>query len=576
MFVKKVGGVCEVPCDPGNELRRWEGVCEVPCDPGNELRRCVSSLSLCVLCIVGVDDSEEEEEEEEKEVVLAPTPKVLRLKSERALRLSLNSGKYPPYLGIEGPTEPKDPQCTDWDEYLYMLWPQSLCDLIVAETNRYARLRKKGNWADVDREEMWTFMGINILMGIHRLPRISNYWSRDGLLGIPALKRYMCRNRFWEIWTNLHVVDNSRLSPSEGLSRKFKPVLDVLSESFFLHYNPGQEMCVDEAMVKYKGHIKGKVRMPKKPIKMGFKIWCCCCCSCCGYLCTFQVYEGKPTDPSTGKQVPEKGMVKRVVMELASPFSGLNHVLYLDNFFTSGPLVSELYKEEIYVAGTIQQRAAGFPNNLKDTRPARGSYVVERVGNICYYVFHDRNLVSFVTNAFPEEMEGKVARVHPDGVIRYQSVPPLLPAYNKFMGAVDRLSQVRRNYGFDRKSKRYWIRPFFQFFDYAVNNAHILYMHDCKRQGIQPKDLLKFRLGLVRLLLSPTRGNTRSSFGIDVRGVGGCQLVHLSQMQMPRGRCLQCLRKKKKKHTTFGCSFCGVRLCKTTCFAEFHMEGHRQ
>ena len=39
MFVKKVGGVCEVPCDPGNELRRWEGVCEVPCDPGCSLRR---------------------------------------------------------------------------------------------------------------------------------------------------------------------------------------------------------------------------------------------------------------------------------------------------------------------------------------------------------------------------------------------------------------------------------------------------------------------------------------------------------------------------------------------------------
>ena len=37
-------------------------------------------------------------------------------------------------------------------------------------------------------------------------------------------------------------------------------------------------------------------------------------------------------------------MVKRVVMELVSPFSGLNHVLYLDNFFTSGLLVNELYK----------------------------------------------------------------------------------------------------------------------------------------------------------------------------------------------------------------------------------------
>ena len=36
--------------------------------------------------------------------------------------------------------------------------------------------------------------------------------------------------------------------------------------------------------------------MPNKPIKAGFKVWSCCC-SCCGYLCTFQVYEGKPIDP---------------------------------------------------------------------------------------------------------------------------------------------------------------------------------------------------------------------------------------------------------------------------------------
>ena len=64
----------------------------------------------------------------------------------------------------------------------------------------------------------------------------------------------------------MHVVDNSRLSLSEGLSRKFKPVLDIISESFFLHYNTGQEICKDEAMVKYKGHIKGKVHMPKKSL----------------------------------------------------------------------------------------------------------------------------------------------------------------------------------------------------------------------------------------------------------------------------------------------------------------------
>ena len=58
--------------------------------------------------------------------------------------------------------------------------------------------------------------------------------------------------------------------------------------------------------------------------------------------CTFQVYEGKPIDPATGKSTSEKGMVARVVKDLVGPLSGLNHVVYMDNYFTSGPLVEEL------------------------------------------------------------------------------------------------------------------------------------------------------------------------------------------------------------------------------------------
>ena len=32
---------------------------------------------------------------------------------------------------------------------------------------------------------------------------------------------------------------------------------------------------------------------------------------------------------------------------------------------------------------------------------------------------------------------------------------------SKYMGGMNHLSQVRKTYGFDRKSKRYWIQPFF-------------------------------------------------------------------------------------------------------------------
>ena len=63
---------------------------------------------------------------------------------------------------------------------------------------------------------------------------------------------------------------------------------------------------------------------------------------------------------STGKSTSEKGMVTRVVNDLVGPFSGFNRVVYMDNYFTSGPLVEEPAQDKIYVAGTIKQRAVGI------------------------------------------------------------------------------------------------------------------------------------------------------------------------------------------------------------------------
>ena len=118
-----------------------------------------------------------------------------------------------------------------------------------------------------------------------------------------------------------------------------------------------------------------------------------------------------------------------------------------------------------------------------------------------------------MTNVFPECTNTPVARLQPEGVLRYHSVPPILPAYNKFMGGVDRTDQRKRTYGFDRKSKHYWLRIFFQFFDYAINNAYLLYKHSCHAHKLSLKDLLGFRVEFVRLLLEqtmPRRGVVRA------------------------------------------------------------------
>ena len=260
---------------------------------------------------------------------------------------SLKSGLYPEFLGIHGPSQDLNPNHNSALDYLLLLWPASLCDLIADETDRYAYERGTANWRNTSRAEIWTFLRITILMGIKRLPSIKLYWSGDALVSVPTLPRYMSRLRFCALWGNLHVIGGKRPA-KEGVSNKIKTILDTFSRTFLEYYSPAQELSVDESMIEYKGHVGGKVCMPRKPVKQGFKVWCCSC-SCCGYLCTFQIYDGAPTNPVTGEKTQEKGLAKRVVGDLVAPFTGVNHVVYCDNFYSSGPLVESWQVNKYYL-----------------------------------------------------------------------------------------------------------------------------------------------------------------------------------------------------------------------------------
>ena len=64
-------------------------------------------------------------------------------------------------------------------------------------------------------------------------------------------------------------------------------------------------------MIKYKGHIRGEVCMPNKPIKRVSK--CGVVAVLAVVICTFQVYEGKPIDPAL-----ENPQVRCVLLAMSS------------------------------------------------------------------------------------------------------------------------------------------------------------------------------------------------------------------------------------------------------------------
>ena len=80
-----------------------------------------------------------------------------------ALERSLASGLYPQFIGCEGPSQLLHPSENNEFAFLQMVWPTSLCE-VIGQNNR-------PKWVDVSTDEVWIFLGIVILMGIHTKSR---------------------------------------------------------------------------------------------------------------------------------------------------------------------------------------------------------------------------------------------------------------------------------------------------------------------------------------------------------------------------------------------------------------------
>ena len=149
-----------------------------------------------------------------------PTRECRRICNEEALQISLSSGRYPEYLGIEGPQDRNNPQTCNPLDFLFLLWPESLCDLIVDETNSYGR--SKPNWLDIDRDELLTFFGL-----IGRAKRAPHWGvqSRFRVIYI-YICRYVCLS--WSKKRRRNYVGQTRACSKSVLGGKIRPLTPAL------------------------------------------------------------------------------------------------------------------------------------------------------------------------------------------------------------------------------------------------------------------------------------------------------------------------------------------------------------
>ena len=80
-------------------------------------------------------------------------------------------------------------------------------------------------------------------------------------------------------------------------------------------------------------------------------------------MCAITFYIGKDDSPGTA----DVGMTQAVVMRLVDPNKGRGHHVYMDNYYTSPQLFSDLCDIGFGVCGKVQVNRRGLPAAMKES-----------------------------------------------------------------------------------------------------------------------------------------------------------------------------------------------------------------
>ncbi|CAB4009487.1 Hypothetical predicted protein [Paramuricea clavata] len=482
---------------------------------------------------------------------------------------------FGPRHGLGLDASPKD--------FFDLFFGDQFFDHIVHATISYARSNHNDQNFTTNRDEMSAFFGLNILMGINRLPTIRSYWDSDLFLGNAGFKTTMPSKRFLILNRYFHISDPQQENPTDKLAI-LRPLISKLDKAFQDVYVPGKNISIDEGLVKFNGRLSFKQYMPKKPNRFGIKVWMLAD-SETYFVPRFQVYLGKQQNADENDAVGARGLGFKVVDFLGKPYYNTYRHFYFDNYFSSVPLLEHLLENKTYACSTLRHNRKQFPADLKKVKLKRGEIRTRQNKNLVCMTWQDKRLVTILsTNVDPQpEVFGPLnertakRKAVPDNL---RVKPAVISFYNKFMNGVDVNDQYRSYYPVGAQSKKWWKYLAWFFVNISIVNGFILQnLQTDRRRRLKHLD---FRLALARQLISNYNGYKRISSAPtsrkkDVpvgRNVKGHSLVLSSERKRACVMCAKAGRKRASGRTfesKYKCAQCNVNLCRErACFMEWH------
>lgn len=450
------------------------------------------------------------------------------------------------------------------------------CAEYLNQTERLPEFSKVKRWVDTNPNELYCFFGLFLLMPHCKKNALKLYWTTDPLLVTPIFPKMFSQDRFLILLRMLHFDDNVLAQGGDKLY-KLRTVIETTRRKFLSSYSPDQNIAIDESLMLWKGRLGFRQYIPKKRKRFGIKFFVMCD-SKSGFVLDFIVYTGKGTQYETDDN-DQSGVTSKVVKTLLRPFLNNNHVLYVDNWYSSPELFGWLKEKSTGACGTVKGNRKTMPCLPKKMK--KGEVEVRSKADMIVIKWCDKRPVTMLTTVHNHEM---VEVAKPRSTVQK---PKAVVDYNKQMGPVDRSDMMISFNDSTRKMTKWYRKLFLHIMDIIVLNSFTLYMkHHNKKIHLHD-----FRLELIRQLFEChfRERETAVARPLAMTLTGDKHPLRLTARHFPRPtptpegqrrklqrKCFVCAntktKPKKRKDTTFECSECNVGLCIFPCFENFHTK----
>ena len=134
-------------------------------------------------------------------------------------------------------------------DFFQLFWDDDVWARILEESNTYAKQQREANppppsfakFKEFSDEEMKTYVGLCLMMGIIRLPKRTDYWrtKESCWLAHTNFGKAISRDRFNCIWRYVHLQNNESANPEGDKLFKIRKFLDTLLHNFKTVFIPG-------------------------------------------------------------------------------------------------------------------------------------------------------------------------------------------------------------------------------------------------------------------------------------------------------------------------------------------------